>query len=223
MVIDFDICEVIIISDFDGTISIQDTNDLLLKLYGNRQNKHIEDLYKNSKIGTKEGMWKHFQEINIDEKKYSSFILNKIDIDSGFKRFLKRTKEYNIPFIVVSGGYVNAINLLFQREDIELKEVYANKLLFHEYEIRINSFHEKVECNSNFGVCGNCKLLHLKNGRKEGKKVIFIGDGLTDRCIAEEADLVFAKKDLKEYCENNGINYIGYRNFDEIGEVLFKD
>lgn len=222
MAINVDLNKTIIISDFDGTISTQDTNDLLFKTYGNSKNEQIENLYKRGKIGTKEGMLRHFQEINIDEENYSKFVLNKITLDSGFKRFYKMVREHNIPFIVVSGGFINAINLLFKRENIELKKVYANKLLFHKEGISIEFLHKKVGCNSNFGDCGNCKLLYLESFKKEGKQVIFIGDGLTDRCIAEKADIVFAKKKLKEYCVNNGIKHIEYRSFNDISKILFE-
>ena len=70
--------------------------------------------------------------------------------------------------------------------------------------------------NDDCGGCGNCKSSHVDAARQQGKFVIYVGDGLSDRCAASRADLVFAKGDLRKYCEEQGIPY---REFDHLGDV----
>ena len=50
---------------------------------------------------------------------------------------------------------------------------------------------------------------------------MFIGDGLTDRCIAEEADLVFARDALAEHLAEQGLAFRAYGDFYDIAERIF--
>lgn len=218
-----DIRELVIISDFDGTISKQDTNDLIFKTFGNSNNRYIEELYSKGKIGTREGMIEHYKEIKLQENEYNNFILQNVDIDEGFRSFYDKVNDYKIPFVIVSGGFLNCIKLLFEREKIILPQVYANQLIFKNDKIEINFFRNIEKCNSGFGSCGNCKLKCLEECKNMNKTVIFIGDGLTDRCIAENADLVFAKSALAQYCDEKGVSYIRYQNFNDIKQKLFTE
>ena len=79
--------DLVVISDFDGTISKYDTNDLLVERFGNKENERIKRLFREGKIGLKEGMRLHFQELDIDEKIYLDFILNNVELDIDFKQF----------------------------------------------------------------------------------------------------------------------------------------
>jgi 2-hydroxy-3-keto-5-methylthiopentenyl-1-phosphate phosphatase len=50
---------------------------------------------------------------------------------------------------------------------------------------------------------------------------VYVGDGLSDRCPSENADLVFAKGDLLAHCREKHIDCIEFRNFRDVErEVL---
>lgn len=214
--------EVVIISDFDGTITIQDSNDLLFKNLGNKENEYIEKLYIDGKIGTKEGMIKHFETMKLSEEDYTRFIDREIHIDKAFKDFCIKAEKKNILIVIVSGGFWNAIEMILRKEDIKVNEIYANRLIFNGNKAEPNFLHEIESCNGNFKTCGNCKLFYLDKYKTLGKKVIFIGDGLTDRCIAKGADIVFAKGSLENYCRENNIEYIKYNNFKDVINSLME-
>jgi 2-hydroxy-3-keto-5-methylthiopentenyl-1-phosphate phosphatase len=58
---------------------------------------------------------------------------------------------------------------------------------------------------------GNCKCAALS--REPGTLRILIGDGRSDFCAAETAELVVAKGALAEYCQSNGLPFIVFGNF----------
>jgi len=63
---------------------------------------------------------------------------------------------------------------------------------------------------------GVCKPLIIQKYRQDGLKVVYIGDGRSDREAAAEADLVFAKNELADYCQENGIKALRFDSFLDI-------
>ncbi|MDP6796367.1 MAG: hypothetical protein QGG33_00910 [Candidatus Krumholzibacteria bacterium] len=63
------------------------------------------------------------------------------------------------------------------------------------------------------GLCNHCKSWWLQESRLP---LIYIGDGTTDRCPAERADLLFAKGGLARWCEEEGLEHVPFETFDDI-------
>ena len=59
-------------------------------------------------------------------------------------------------------------------------------------------------------------------GRKNGGQIVYIGDGFSDRCAARQADVVFAKADLAQFCQQSDIPYVSFTSFREIMDYLEK-
>jgi 2-hydroxy-3-keto-5-methylthiopentenyl-1-phosphate phosphatase len=60
----------------------------------------------------------------------------------------------------------------------------------------------------------------VRAARDRGRIVIYVGDGLSDKCAASEADVVFAKRDLAAYCDENGVPYTKFEHLDEVAESI---
>ena len=65
---------------------------------------------------------------------------------------------------------------------------------------------------------GNCKC----KSAPDGKRVLVIGDGRSDMCVASGTDFVFARDSLAEHCERNGIPYAQFDSFAELPALLAK-
>ena len=59
---------------------------------------------------------------------------------------------------------------------------------------------------SGSGVC-KCRVV------KGTELQIYIGDGRSDFCVSDKVHLVFAKPKLADYCEDQGIPYVGFESF----------
>src|SRR5262249_41549719 len=53
--------------------------------------------------------------------------------------------------------------------------------------------------------CGNCKAQYAREYRGRGFRVVFVGDGRSDRCGARASDAVFARASLWEWCRGAGV------------------
>ncbi len=215
--------KLLIISDFDGTISLQDVNDSIFNNLGDDKSQEIEILFQNEEIGLKEALRRHYKRINITEEEFVNYVKNNIEIDPYFHNFYKRTIDNNIDLIIVSGGFINYIDILFNKIGLDFKkDVLANKLQFTGDSIELSFLHDIVQCHEKFGVCGNCKYKIIREYKTKGYSIIYIGDGLTDRCVAREADFLLVKVDtsLSKYCSNNNINFISFKDFEDVNRIV---
>ena len=73
---------------------------------------------------------------------------------------------------------------------------------------------DNPNCINNAGTC-KCKV--LKDLKEKYNKIVYIGDGASDFCVAGRADVLYAKKRLLDYCREKNINCIPYETFEDIG------
>jgi 2-hydroxy-3-keto-5-methylthiopentenyl-1-phosphate phosphatase len=70
------------------------------------------------------------------------------------------------------------------------------------------------------GRCGNCKGERVSRARARGiERVILVGDGFSDRCAAERADLVYAKDDLLLWCRRRGIAAVPFETLHDVARA----
>ncbi|MFW5890951.1 MAG: MtnX-like HAD-IB family phosphatase [bacterium] len=206
----------IILCDFDGTITKKDVNDTLFNVFGDNKNHKIEKKYINNKISEKEALKKHYSNLVINEEEFLDYILNNFKIDRYFPSFLRFIKNKELNFVIVSGGFLNYIRPLFNKYNIDIDfEIYANKLIFRNNKIKTDFLHDIKSCHQDFGVCGNCKYKIAKKYKNMFDQLIYIGDGMTDRCVVELADFLYVKNNsyLENYCNKKGIKHITFTSF----------
>jgi 2-hydroxy-3-keto-5-methylthiopentenyl-1-phosphate phosphatase len=50
--------------------------------------------------------------------------------------------------------------------------------------------------------------------------LVYVGDGLSDRCVAARADLLFAKAALASHCLEHQLPYTSFESFDDVRREL---
>lgn len=213
--------KVLVVSDFDGTITIKDTNDEIERVFGNEENEAIRARYLEGEIGIREAMALHHEQIKLTEAEYTRFIAENIEVDPGYSDFQRRLAAAGVPLVIVSGGNLRAVEIVLRGHKLEVPTVFANQFSFQGRDIRMDFYHWDIECDQSYGPCGNCKARHLGALGEKYDKVVFIGDGFTDRCAARLADYVFAKDRLAAYCTEEGIPHTVFRDFYDISGQLF--
>ena len=220
------IADYAIVADFDGTITLQDSNDLLCLTHGNAENVQIEADYCAGIKNGRETMHRHFQAMRIDFDRYFDFLDQHIQIDPSFDAFLQRLRTQGIPFFIVSGGYRQGILRILGEKRTQNIQIFANDLLEKDGYLSPLSATEITACTETIGPCDNCKKVCLATIRHQSnKKILFIGDGMTDRCAGQEADLLFAKRGyaLEKYCQKRELPYIPYADFNELITYLSRN
>ena len=205
--------ELCILSDFDGTITNKDGLYSFIKAYAIGNWKEIEQLWANNKITSKECLIEEFKLIpNLSKDLIDTFVETGIDIDTNFKPFYEYITQKNIDFYIVSDGLDYFIERLLNKYKLNRKTV-TNHGEFKDGKFEITFPNDSSNCTKNAGTC-KCKV--VSDMRKKYKKVVYIGDGVSDFCVADKADILFAKSKLIQHAASKGIPYIPFENFNDI-------
>lgn len=210
--------ERILVSDFDGTITKKDTLSKFLEDYANPKWLDIENDWRDGIIGSQECLVKQFALVPDLCPQLIDEFLETIEIDENFILFSQKAQEMNMPVIILSDGLDYFINRILEKNKIDYINVITNHAYFNEYGKFIIEFpNNSHKCTNNAGTC-KCKV--VRNLKKLYKKVYYAGDGASDFCVSKMPDVVFAKAGLLEYCKNNNINCIQYKNYADITEQM---
>lgn len=205
--------KLIYICDFDGTITKKDTINDFLEQFADKKWLEIEKDWIEGKIGTCEAMRSQFGLIkNMTLEKFNNFF-EQVELDDYFIDFYNYTKEQNIPVAIVSDGFDYFIKRILEKNSINDIEIYSNHFEYNNGNFIMEFPNKKENCRRNAGTC-KCTLVdYFKN---QYRKVYYVGDGVSDFCVAGKADLLFAKNKLLCYCEEKNIECIKYNNFNQV-------
>ncbi|MBM4329137.1 MAG: HAD family hydrolase [Deltaproteobacteria bacterium] len=208
----------LILCDFDGTVSIRDTVNRLVRdhVYSAEWRHHVKR-YLRGEIGSR-GVYEAVAPLmRMTERDLEEFVRRFALLDPHFPAFLDWARSKGIDVKIVSDGFDGTIRTLFRDHGIDGLDVFANALILEPNgQVHMASPHADPEC----GVCGTCKLGVLKQFRPQYDKIILIGDGESDRHVASHADLVIGLKDLFVYCARESLPSIRADGFRDVPLLL---
>lgn len=200
--------------DFDGTIASVDTTDLLLERFADRKWLEIEDDWKSGKIGSRECLVRQIDLVRATPEELDDFV-SRIDVDPGFAAFVELCEEQGFGITVVSDGLDRTVRSVLKRNGFELP-FYANHMEWiGKDRWRLTFPHSRSDCRS---LSGNCKCQFADRAQRQIKVVV--GDGRSDFCVAEQADLVLAKSSLIRHCRAKDLPHFPFTAFAEATELF---
>ncbi len=201
--------------DFDGTISLQDVVDTLLTRHGLPGWQDLEDAWERGEIGSQECMCGQVALLDMSVAQLHA-CLDEVALDPFFAQFVSLSKGLGLPLQIVSDGLDYAIHYLLNREGLRGLPVLANCLEVQgPRRWRLDTPWHRPDCAS-----ANCKCGHLSQAHAQAERVLYIGDGSSDFCVAAKADFVLAKGRLRDYCEQQGIAYAPFEDFSQAIALL---
>lgn len=202
-----------VVTDFDGTVTEKDTLYTFFSVYATDKWKEVEQNWVSGLISSKECLIQEFSLVpNLDENLIQTF-LKTVTIDKYFKDFYRLMQEKNIDLYIVSDGVDYFINSVLKTFDLDYINVVANHGEFSEGKFNLSFPNNKSVCRKDSGTC-KCHV--VKELRNLYENIIYVGDGVSDYCVADKADFLFAKSKLLNYCIQNNIKHISYSNYNDI-------
>ncbi len=200
--------------DFDGTIAKEDTTDLLLERFADPSWHEIEDEWKAGRIGSRECMVRQIDLVRATPEQLDEFVAD-IAVDPGFAAFVELARRQGHTISVVSDGLDRTVGAVLRREGFDLPYFDNHMQHLGSDRWRLTFPHSRSDCQS---LAGNCKCGFVDS--HSGLPRIVVGDGRSDFCVAQRADLVLAKGSLARHCRASALPHFAIADFAEARGVF---
>ncbi|GKZ32532.1 hypothetical protein AbraIFM66950_002013 [Aspergillus brasiliensis] len=219
--------KLIFFTDFDGTITLEDSNDAMIDNlgYGRAKRRQGNEAVLEGTMSFRDAFRDMLDSIKTPYNECIEYLKKNMKLDPYFVEFYKWSKENNVPIVVLSSGMIPVISALFETllggETDDHLYIVANQVESRNGK-DINSeggWQIKYHDDSHFG---HDKSLEIKPYAALPDSVrptlLYAGDGVSDLSAAAETDLLFAKKgkDLVTFCEREKIPFTLFESWESI-------
>lgn len=200
--------------DFDGTITTRDTLHVIVEEFGAAGVwDRVEPRLRAGEISIEDAMEQQFASVTATRDEVLSRIFERSAVREGFEDFVAWAQRRDIPLVVLSAGFRDVIDAVLHRAGIEGLEIHSNDIRFARGGARLLFSDRGDPCD----VCARrCKRDALGRRREPGQAVVYVGDGISDRCVARTADLIFARASLAEDLAAEGRSFLPFSTFHDV-------
>ena len=201
----------VLFSDFDGTITEQETFSLLMKEFAPEASRQIVPRLLSGETTLRDGVPAILE--TIPSARFPEMVnrMRSMALRPGFPEFLDLLERHSIPLVVLSGSLVELVMARLAPYASKISRVVAAHAETDGTFLRIYS-----------ETAGGSELVHKAAVMREYEEVlkIAIGDSVTDLTMAREADLVFARSILAERMKTENRPFVPYGTFFDISNYL---
>ncbi|KAK2744337.1 hypothetical protein FQN55_006851 [Onygenales sp. PD_40] len=218
--------KIIFFTDFDGTITLKDSNDFMTDNLGYGQEKRRQGniAVLEDRMSFRDSFRDMLDSVKTPFDKCIETLLENMQLDPYFTEFYNWACAHNVPIVILSSGMVPIIHALLVKllgHEPDNIQIVANQVASRDgKDINEEGGWEIVyHDDSHFG---HDKSLEIKPyaALPEGERptLLYAGDGVSDLSAASQTDLLFAKAghDLVTYCQRENIPYTIFEDWSSI-------
>lgn len=200
--------------DFDGTLCEQDTVDWFSAHYAPEAFADADRRLAAGEIDLDTCLQLQVAPIRVPEDQLVAFLVETVRIRPGADELVAFCAERGIEPVLVSSGFENLMRPILAAHGLDLP-VHAHRVAFEPDGMRV-ILKGRAPC----GLCGTaCKRAEVA-GLARGRRVAYVGDGISDLCAAEAADLRFARHTLARHLESEGLPYVAFEDLHDVRRGL---
>src|SRR5919199_3236794 len=171
-----------LVLDFDGTITERDMLEEIALTWGDPEVfREVEDRLQEKRLSLHEVIRREFEPVHAPLDEVVGWVLDSVRIRPGFGELVALARERGWRLVVVSSGFEELIAPVLAQDGLGDVELLANHVKPDPAGWKVE-FRDDGEC----GTCGEpCKRATV-DGLAGGGEVVYVGDGYSDRCAAEE-------------------------------------
>jgi 2,3-diketo-5-methylthio-1-phosphopentane phosphatase len=202
-----------ILCDFDDTTAVENVAEILVSRFGGDGWIDLREQFRRGRLTLRQYQEAAFSLVKAGRADMVELVKEKATLRPYFKELHAYCRKHDTPLAVVSNGLDFYVQALLEREGLSGVSCHTVVTRLSSDGMEFAYPYARKRC-SDFG---NCKCMVLEQYRSQGYRVLYVGDGRSDFCVATAADLVFARSDLARFCGAYGIDYVPFRDF---GDVL---
>ena len=204
-----------ILVDYDGTVALTDVSDTVMADHVTGDWESEVAAYDAGLAGSRRLMTLEMSLVDADPAELFATAAAQPH-DAGFVPFVRQAQAAGIPVEIVSDGFGFFIEPAMAALGLPDLPIVTARTTFTGRRASIEYPNGHPRCF----VCGTCKRERVLAHRAVGRRVVFVGDGESDRYAAGYADKVFAKRSLVRICLDAGWPFERFTEFREVGAWL---
>ncbi len=210
----------LIICDFDGTVTARDTNSALARRFAPDAFARVEGLLASRAMTLREVLSTEFAGFGVGLDAVLDEAL-RIPFRAGFTELLDAAEQAEARVMLLSSGFREIIEPMLERDGLRDRvQLVANSIEFGGRGGHI-TWRELPTCDLCDEPCKRHDVARLRQAHApDGQVVAFVGDGFSDRCGAETADRVFARDSLARYLDERDLPYEPWDDFGDVARAL---
>jgi 2-hydroxy-3-keto-5-methylthiopentenyl-1-phosphate phosphatase len=205
----------VLVVDFDGTVTETDLLDTIAQTFGDPEvYREVDEGLDESRLTLREVIRREFEPVRSPLADVQDWALENVRIRPGFRELVALARERGWRVIIVSSGFHELIEPILEREGVEV-ELHANRV-----DPDPGGWRVLWQYDEDCDVCGeSCKRSVVRKLAGEDE-IVYVGDGYSDRCAAEDSDRVFATRGLARYLDERGVPFERFDDFHQIARSL---
>ncbi len=176
-----------LVLDWDGTVTETDTLHMVIERYGDLTVFHAMEAEIGRRMTLREVIAREMATISAPLDEVVAWLVEHVHVRAGFDELVATHDP-----LVVSAGFHELISPILAREGVTVR-VVANTLEPDPAGWR-TVFAPSVPCDVCGEECKRAAVAHLP-------QFAYVGDGVSDRCVALAAERVFARAGLARYLD----------------------
>ncbi len=204
----------VLVLDFDGTVTQKDIGDEICERFAPPDWRTIDQAWVRNEISLPEAQRRMWRLARCEREEAVAYGRAVGHERPGLDSLLDRVAGVGGTAWLASGGFDFYIEAILQTRLSRFERTFFNRARFTSGSVEVDFPHVDLAC----GRCAVCKGLVCDLARARGSRVVFVGDGASDRCALGKADRLCAVRGslLARACDERGVAYVPFDRFDEL-------
>lgn len=206
-----------LVLDFDGTVTEDDMLDRVCWEFGDQAvYKEVDAALERGDIRLVDDIGRKLATVRAPLDEVVDWVRAEARIRPGFAELISFARSRGQRVVIVTSSFHELVEPVLGKLGGDV-EIVANRLDPRRDGWRAY-FHDLQPCET----CGEpCKRGAV--ARLGAAEIVYIGDGFSDRCVAQAAELVFARDGLATYLDERGVGYERYDDFHDVLDTLERE
>jgi 2,3-diketo-5-methylthio-1-phosphopentane phosphatase len=201
-----------LVLDFDGTITEIDLLDEISQRFGDpRVFQELDESLDAGSLTLQEVITREFAPVRAPLADVVAWVLANARVRAGFGELVQHARARGWDVLVLSSGFHELIEPVLAREGVDVA-VVANRLDPQPTGWRVLWRDETV--------CAVCAEACKRRALPVAGRVVYVGDGFSDRCAALASEHVFATRGLAGYLDEQAVPYEPFDTFLDVVAAL---
>jgi len=208
----------VVVLDFDGTVTVKDIGDQICERFAPPEWKQIDDQWVSGQLALPEAQRRMWSLARAGEAEAVAHARAVGALRPGLDALIDQVTHAGGALWLASGGFDFYVEALLGERRARFAHAWYNRARFEGGGIAIDFPHTELACER----VAVCKGRVCERARQVAERVVFVGDGASDRCAIGHADRLFAVEGglLARACAAEGAPYTPFTSFAEVAAAL---